>query len=69
MFLSVLTRKFSLFSSQKKFTTEKQKLGSFLVAFGKFVAFYYVNMKPNGQKNEIRCEHTRGAPESSMLQI
>ena len=33
------------------------------------VAFYYVAMKPNGQKNDVRCEYTRGAPEPSLLQI
>ena len=25
--------------------------------------------KPSGQKNDVRCEYTRGAPEPSMLQI
>ena len=27
------------------------------------VAFCYVAMKPNGQKNSVHCEYTRGAPE------
>ena len=33
------------------------------------VAFCYVAMKPNGQKNDVRCEYIRGAPESLLLQI
>ena len=33
------------------------------------VAFCYVTMKPNGQKNDVRCEYTRGAPEPILLQI
>ena len=33
------------------------------------VAFCYVSMKPNSQKNDVRCEYTRGAPEPSLLQI
>ena len=33
------------------------------------VAFYYVAMKPNSQTNDVRCEYTRGAPESFLLQI
>ena len=27
------------------------------------VAFCYVAIKPNGQKNDVRCEYTRGALE------
>ena len=27
------------------------------------MAFYYVAMKPNSQKNDVRYEYTRGAPE------
>ena len=34
------------------------------------VAYYFcVTMKPNGQKNDVLCEYTRGAPEPSLLQI
>ena len=33
------------------------------------VAFYYVAKKANGQKNDVRCEYTRGALESLLLQI
>ena len=33
------------------------------------VADCYVTMKPNGQKNNVRCEYTRGAPEPLLLQI
>ena len=33
------------------------------------VAFYYVTMKPNSQKHDVRCEYTRGAPEPVLLQI
>ena len=33
------------------------------------VAFYHVTMKPNSQKNDARCEYTRGAPEPPLLQI
>ena len=35
----------------------------------KCVAFCHVTMKPNGQKNDARCEYTRGAPEPLLLQI
>ena len=31
--------------------------------------FCYVTMKPNSQKNDIRCEHTRGAPQPLLLEI
>ena len=34
-----------------------------------FVALCYVTVKPNGQKNDVHCEYTRGAPEPSLLQI
>ena len=33
------------------------------------VAFCYVAMKPNGQKNDVHCEYTRVALEPSLLQI
>ena len=33
------------------------------------VAFYYVTTKPNDQKNDVRCEYTRGAPQPLLLQI
>ena len=33
------------------------------------VVYCYVAMKPNGQKNDVRCEHTRGAAERLLLQI
>ena len=33
------------------------------------VAFCYVTMKPDGQKNDVCCEYTRGAPEPLLLQI
>ena len=33
------------------------------------VAYYYVAMKPNGQKNDVRCEYTHGATKPSLLQI
>ena len=33
------------------------------------VAFSYVAKKPNSQKNDVRCEYTRGAPEPYLLQI
>ena len=36
---------------------------------GVVVAFCYVAMKPNGQKNDVRYEYTRGAPELLLLQI
>ena len=36
---------------------------------GSIVAFCYVAMKPSGQKNDVRREYTRGAPESLLLQI
>ena len=33
------------------------------------VAFCYVAMKPNGHRNDVRCEYTGGAPEPLLLQI
>ena len=33
------------------------------------VAFYSVAMNPIGQKNDVGCEYTRGAPEPLLLQI
>ena len=33
------------------------------------VAYYYVTIKPNSQKNDVCSEYTRGAPEPSFLQI
>ena len=33
------------------------------------VAFCFVIMKPNGQKNDVRCECTRVAPEPLFLQF
>ena len=33
------------------------------------VALCCVTMKPNGQKNDVRCEYTRGAPEPVLLRI
>ena len=40
-----------------------------IFAYAKPMAFYYVAKKPNSQKNDIRFEYTRGASESSLLQI
>ena len=31
--------------------------------------FVFVAMKPNGQKNDFRCEYTHGAPEPLLSQI
>ena len=33
------------------------------------VAFCCVTKKPNSQKNDVRCEYTRGAPKPLLLQI
>ena len=33
------------------------------------VAFYYIIMKPHSQKNDVRCEYTRGSPKPLLLQI
>ena len=33
------------------------------------VAFCYVTMKPNSQKNDVHCEYTCGAPQPLLLQI
>ena len=38
-------------------------------AFNESVAYCYVTIMPNAQKNDIRCEYTRGAPELLLLQI
>ena len=34
---------------------------------GKCVACCYVTMKPNGQKNDVRCEYTCGAPKPLLV--
>ena len=33
------------------------------------MAFCYVTVQSNRQKNDVRCEHTRGAPEPLLLHV
>ena len=33
------------------------------------MAFCYAAVKPNNQKNDVRCEYTRGSPELLLLQF
>ena len=68
IFFSVLIRRSSFSRSLHiKTASSAYKINIELTEFMRLVvtnvALCYVAMKSNGQKNDVRCEYTRGAPE------